>query len=67
MQQRFKMIKLELDVKQAASVRCALFQEQKDYTLDPTCCPQRVIDIRDIIVNIDNQIEEELKNETADS
>ena len=47
------MIKLELDVKQAASVRCALFQEQKDYTLDPTCCPQRVIDIRDIIVNID--------------
>ena len=61
------MIKLELDVKQAASVRCALFQEQKNYTLDPTCCPQRVIDIRDIIVNIDNQIEEELKNETADS
>ena len=61
------MIKLELDVKQAASVRCALFQEQKDYTLDPTCCPHRVIDIRDIIVNIDSQIEEELKNENSDT
>tara|TARA_Y100000287_G_scaffold164388_1_gene145618 strand:- start:256 stop:441 length:186 start_codon:yes stop_codon:yes gene_type:complete len=61
------MIKLELDVKQAASVRCALFREQNGYTLDPVSCPQRIIDIRDIIVNIDNQIEEELKNETADS
>ena len=61
------MIKLELDLRQAAAVRCALFSEQDGYTLDPTCCPQRVIDIRDIIVNIDNQIEEELKNETADS
>ena len=60
------MIKLELNLAQAASVRCALFQEQKDYTLDPTCCPQRVIDIRDIIVNIDNQIEEVITNETSD-
>ena len=61
------MIKLELNLTQAASVRCALFQEQKEYTLDPTCCPQRVIDIRDIIVNIDSQIEEELKNENSDA
>ena len=61
------MIKLELDVRSAAAVRCALFHEQDGYTLDPTCCPQRIVDIRDIILNIDNQIEEELKNETTDS
>ena len=61
------MIKLELDVKQAASVRCALYQEQKGYTLDPTCCPQRIVEIRDLIVELDKQIEEELKNETTDA
>jgi hypothetical protein len=61
------MIKIELDVRSAAAVRCALFREQDGYTLDLTCCPQRIVDIRDIIVNIDNQIEEELKNETTDA
>jgi hypothetical protein len=57
------MIKLELDVRSAVAVRQALFREQNGYTLDVFCCPTRIIDIRNIIANIDNQIEEELKNE----
>jgi len=61
------MIKLEIDVRQAAGLRQALFIEQKGYTLDPTCCPQRISDIRNLIVELDKQIEEELKNETTDA
>ena len=57
------MIKLEFDVRTAAAVRQALFFEQKGYTLDTDTCPQRVLDIRDIIVELDKQIEETLKDE----
>tara|TARA_R110001606_G_scaffold8553_8_gene37699 strand:- start:9175 stop:9366 length:192 start_codon:yes stop_codon:yes gene_type:complete len=58
------MIKLELDVRSAVAVRQALYREQNGYTSDVSCCPTRIIDIRNIIVNIDNQIEETLKNES---
>ena len=61
------MIKFELDVRSAVAVRQALFREQNGYTLDITCCPTRIIDIRNIIVEIDTQIEETLKNETTDT
>ena len=61
------MIKFELDVRSAVAVRQALFREQNGYTLDVSCCPTRIIDIRNIIVDIDNQIEENLKNETTDT
>jgi len=61
------MIKLELDVRSAVAVRQSLFREQNGYTLDVSCCPTRIIDIRNIIVDIDNQIEETLKNETTDT
>ena len=54
------MIKLEIDVRQAAGLRQALFIEQKGYTLDPTSCPQRIVEIRDLIVELDKQIEGEL-------
>ena len=55
------MIKVEMDVRTAAAVREALFQDTKEYTYDPKCCPQRIVDIRGVIVDIDNQIESELK------
>lgn len=57
------MISLNLDIRTAAAVRHVLFQEQKIYTYDPTCVPPRIIEIRNLINDLDEQIEEELKNE----
>jgi len=56
-----------MDVRSAAAVRQVLFKEQERYTYDPTCVPARIIEIRNVINNIDEQIEEELKNETTDT
>ena len=56
------MIKVEMDIRTAAAVRESLFQDTREYTYDPKCCPQRVHDIRGVIVDIDNQIESELKS-----
>ena len=72
------MIKIELDVRTAAAVRESLFRDTKDYTYDSTCCPQRVVDLRNVIVDLDTQIEaeiqkvieaqtEETSNETTDA
>lgn len=61
------MINLELDVQNAASIRHVLYKEQERYTYDPTCVPQRINHIRETIQTLDNQIEEELKNENANS
>ena len=61
------MIKLEIDVRSAAALRQVLFYEQQRYTYDSVSCPQRIKDIRGIIVELDNQIEEALKNETSDT
>ena len=58
------MIKLEIDLRSAAAIRQALFREQDGYTCDPTCCPPRIIDIRNTIQLLDDQIEKELKEET---
>ena len=55
------MIKVEMDVRTAAAVRESLFHDTKEYTYDPKCCPERINDIRGVIVDIDNQIESELK------
>ena len=55
------MIKIELDVRAAAAVRESLFRDTKEYTYDPTCCPQRVTDIRNAIVDLDTQIEAEIQ------
>ena len=57
------MINVEMDLRTAAAVRQVLFYEQRNYTQDPTCVPQRISDIRCIIVNIDEKIEEYM-NET---
>ena len=72
------MIKIEMDVRAAAAVRASLFRDTKEYTYDPTCCPQRVVDIRNVITEIDEQIEaqinevkaqinEAIENETANT
>lgn len=55
------MIKIEMDVRAAAAVRESLFRDTKEYTYDPTCCPQRVTDIRNAIVDLDTQIEAEIQ------
>ena len=54
-----------MDVRTAAAVRQSLFTDTKDYTYDVNCCPQRVLDIRSVIISIDNQIEEKLKEEES--
>ena len=59
------MIKIELDVRCAAAVRQALFREQDGYTFDPTCVPPRIVEIRSVINDLDEQIEEALKNENG--
>ena len=48
---------------QAAAVRQALFMETKDYTYDPKSMPERVSQIREVIVSIDNQLEEMFKED----
>ena len=58
------MITLELNLQQAAVVRQALFGEQKGYTLDPTCTPARIVDVRNVIATLDERIDDELKYET---
>ena len=59
------MIKIEMGVRAAAAVREALFSETKDYTYDPKCTPQRVIEIRNVINNIDEQIEQQINEVKA--
>ena len=61
------MISLNMDVRTAAAVRHVLFKEQERYTYNPTCLPPRIIEIRNVINDLDEQIEEELKNETTDA
>ena len=59
------MISLELNLQQAAVVRQALFVEQKGYTLDPTCIPLRIVDVRNIIVTLDKHIDDMLEYDTS--
>lgn len=61
------MINLELDIRSAASIRQVLFYEQQRYTLDTDTCPPRIQDIRNTIVELDNKIEEALKDEDSDT
>ena len=43
-----------------------LFDEQKIYTYDPTCTPDRIVRIREFINQIDEQIEANLPKEQDD-
>ena len=57
------MINISMDVRSASAVRQALFDEQKRYTYDPKCVPPRIVEIRNVINDIDEQIESELETE----
>ena len=59
-----KKVTLEMSVYQAAAVRESLFTDTKVYTYDPKSTPQRVIEIREAIIDIDSQLEEILSEET---
>ena len=57
------MISISLDIKSAAAVRQVLFDEQKLYTYDAASVPLRIIEIRNVINDLDEQIEKKLKEE----
>tara|TARA_Y100000022_G_scaffold171254_1_gene157636 strand:- start:16 stop:204 length:189 start_codon:yes stop_codon:yes gene_type:complete len=58
-----KKVTVEMPVYQAAAVRESLFTDTKQYTYDPKCTPERVTQVREVIVSIDNQLEEILKED----
>jgi hypothetical protein len=60
------MIKVEMELRQAAAVREALFETTKAFTYDEKCTPERVTKIRQVIVELDNQIEAELESEKSE-
>ena len=62
-----EMITLNLDVRTAAAVRQVLFDEQKIYTYDPKCVPTRIVEIRNVINELDEQIDEELNSEVSET
>ena len=45
-----------MDARQAAAVRQVLFESQKGYTYDPASVPARVADIREVILDIDDNL-----------
>ena len=47
---------IKMDALQAAAVRQVLCDSQKGYTYDPTCVPERVVDIREVIRDIDDNL-----------
>ena len=55
-------VTVEMSVYQAAAVRASLFTDTKGYSYDPKCIPERVAQIRDAIIQIDNQLEEILND-----
>jgi len=59
-----KTVTIEMSVYQAAAVRKSLFTDTKEYTYDPKCIPERVAQIREAIVKIDNRLEKILNEET---
>ena len=50
-------VTLNLDVRSAAAVRQLLFEHQKGYTYDEDSVPPRIVDIRKVITQLDNQID----------
>ena len=51
-----KLVTIKMDARQAAAVRQALFEATKGFTYDPTCVPARVLDIREVIRDLDDNI-----------
>ncbi len=53
-------VKLELDLRTAASIRQILFEHQKGYSYDHV--PERISGIRKVIENLDSEIETQVSN-----
>jgi len=51
-----KSVSVKMDVRAAAAVRQILFEAQKGYTYDETSIPPRIVDIRSVIVDLDEKI-----------
>jgi len=49
-------VKLKMDVRSAAAVRQLLFEHQKGYTYNEDSVPPRVVDIRSVIMDLDEKI-----------
>jgi len=50
-------VTLKLDTRSAAAVRQVLFDSQKGYTYDALSVPPRVVDIRNVIQQLDENLE----------
>jgi len=51
-----QQVTLKLDARAAAAVRQVLFDAQKGYTYDEVSVPPRVVDIREVIQQLDDNI-----------
>lgn len=51
-----KKVTIEMDVRSAAAVRQVLFDAQRGYTYDEVSIPPRIVDIRSVIQDIDDNI-----------
>jgi len=49
-------ISVNLNIHTAAAVRQVLYREQEGYTFDPKCVPPRVTDLREFILQLDEEI-----------
>lgn len=56
-----KQVSLKLNLRTAAAVRQILFEAQKGYTYDEVSAPPRIDDIRSVINDLDEKIEEQVK------
>jgi len=52
-----KQVTIKMDVRSAAAVRQILFESQKGYTYNSESVPPRISDIRNVISNLDSEIE----------
>jgi hypothetical protein len=53
-----KQVTIKMDARQAAAVRQVLFDAQKGYTYDEVSVPPRITDIRSVVQQLDDGIEE---------
>jgi len=57
------VINIEMSARAAAAVLQVLSKEQERYTHDPSCVPERITEIRGVMVSISEQIEGELSGD----
>jgi len=51
-----KQVTIKMDARAAAAIRQVLFDAQKGYTYNEASVPPRVVDIRGVIVQLDESI-----------